>query len=118
MKESENLLKLVVDACEERKAENCLILNMERLSPIADYFMICHGNSERQVQAIARSIKDAAEEAGHSVERMEGLEQARWLLIDLGDLICHVFHREDREYYHLERLGGDAREIPLSDLDR
>src|SRR5699024_7448063 len=117
LKESEDLLKVVVSACEERKAENCVVLNMEELSPMADYFVICHGTSERQVHAIARSIKDAAEDAGYEINRMEGLEQSRWILIDLGDIICHVFHKEERSYYNLERLWGDAAEVAVSDLD-
>lgn len=117
MKESEDLLKVVVAACEERKAKNSVVLNMEQLSPMADYFVICHGTSERQVQAIARSIKDAAEEEGFEINRMEGFEQARWILIDLGDVICHVFHEEERSYYNLERLWGDAAEVAVGDLD-
>lgn len=117
MKESENLLKIVVEACEERKAENCVVLNMESLSPMADYFVICHGNSERQVHGIARAIKDAAEEANIEVTRIEGLEQSRWILIDLGDIICHVFHKDERAYYNLERLWGDASEMPLSEIE-
>lgn len=117
LESSESLLKQVVAACEERKAENCVVLNMEQLSPLADYFVICHGNSERQVQAIARSIQDAAEEAGFEIKRMEGFEQARWILIDLGDIICHVFHKDERSYYNLERLWGDANEIQISELD-
>lgn len=118
MKDSEALLKIVVEASEERKAENCVVLNMERLNPIADYFVICHGNSERQVQGIARAIKDAAEEHDYDINRIEGFEQARWILIDLGHIICHVFHKEERSYYNLERLWGDASEISIGEMDR
>lgn len=118
MKESEDLLKVVVSACEDRKAENCVVLNMEQLSPMADYFVICHGNSERQVQAIARAIKDDAEEQGYDINRIEGFEQSRWILIDLGDVICHVFHQEERSYYNLERLWGDASEMPISEINQ
>jgi len=115
LKESEHLLKVVVTACEERKAENCVALNMEQLSPIADYFVICHGNSERQVQAIARAVKDAAEEKNYDITRIEGFEQARWILIDLGGVICHVFHKDERLYYNLERLWGDAEEVSFGE---
>lgn len=117
LKESENLLKVVVTACEDRKAENCVVLNMEELSPMADYFVICHGNSERQVQGIARAITDAAEEEDFEITRVEGFEQSRWILIDLGDVICHVFHKDERSYYNLERLWGDASEMPISEID-
>ena len=111
MKDNVNLLEIVIESCEERKAENCVVLNMEQLTPIADYFIICHGNSERQVQAIARSIKEDVEKNGYKVTRMEGYEQARWILIDIDDIICHVFHKDERSYYNLERLWGDAEEI-------
>lgn len=117
LESSETLLKAVVVACEERKAENCVVLNMEQLSPLADYFVICHGNSERQVQAIARAIQDAAEEENFEINRMEGFEQARWILIDLGNVICHVFHKDERSYYNLERLWGDANEIQIGEID-
>lgn len=105
------ILETVVDACEDRKAENCVVLDMKQLTPMADYFVICHGNNERQVQAIARSVKQALEEKGHHVKRMEGFEQARWVLIDMDSIICHVFHKDERSYYNLERLWGDAQEV-------
>jgi len=115
LKDKEELLKLIVSACEERKAENCIVLNMENLTPIASYFLICHGNSERQVQAIARAIKEAALENGFDVASMEGYEQARWILIDLNEIVCHVFHRDERLYYNLERLWGDAEQIQVGE---
>lgn len=115
MSEIKEMLETVVEACEDRKAENCVVLNMEQLSPVADYFVICHGNTERQVQAIARSVKDCLAEQGHDVKRMEGFEQARWVLIDAGDIVCHVFHKDERSYYNLERLWGDAEEVFMGD---
>ncbi len=114
----EALLHTVVEASEERKAENSVVLNLQGLNSIADYFVICHGNNERQVQAIARSIMDEVEKAGFTVRRVEGFEQARWILIDLGDIICHVFHKDERSYYNLERLWGDAEEVSIGDDSR
>ena len=109
------ILQTVIEACEDRKAENCVALNMESLTPVADYFVICHGNNERQVQAIARSIKESLEEKGLHVKRIEGFEHARWVLIDVGDIICHIFHRDERAYYNLERLWGDAVEVSVGE---
>ena len=88
-------------------------MNMQGISLIADYFVICHGNSEKQVQAIAREMKDKADESGINVKRLEGFDEAKWVLVDLGDVVAHVFHRDERNYYNLERLWGDA---PLEDL--
>jgi ribosome-associated protein len=111
--ENQELLKIAVKAADDKRAEEILALNMKGISLIADYFIICHGNSDRQVQAIADEMKEKADENGYHVKRMEGYDEARWVLIDMGDVIAHVFHREERSYYNLERLWGDA---PLVDL--
>ncbi|KKK33129.1 ribosomal silencing factor RsfS [Mesobacillus campisalis] len=108
------LLQTAVKAADDKKAEDILVLNMKGISLVADYFLICHGNSDKQVQAIAREIKEKADENGFEVKRIEGFDAARWILIDLGDVVAHVFHREERGYYNLERLWGDA---PLENID-
>ncbi len=102
------ILSIAVKAADDKRAEDILALNMKGLSLVADYFLICHGNSEKQVQAIAREIKEKAQESGLNVKRLEGFEEARWILIDLGDVVAHVFHKEERGYYKLEKLWGDA----------
>ncbi|MGA9226257.1 MAG: ribosome silencing factor [Mesobacillus sp.] len=102
------LLMTAVKAADDKRAEDIMVLNMKGISLIADYFIICHGNSDKQVQAIAREIREKALEMGHDLKRMEGFDEARWVLIDIGDVVVHVFHREERSYYNLERLWGDA----------
>lgn len=92
------------------------MLNMEGISLVADYFVICHGNSDKQVQAIAREIKEKAHEQGISVKRLEGFEQAKWVLVDLGDVVVHIFHKDERGYYNLERLWGDAPFVSSEEL--
>jgi ribosome-associated protein len=114
-----NLLKTVVKAADDKRAEDIIVLNMQGISMIADYFVICHGNSDKQVQAIAREIKEKVEELQHPVKRIEGFEEARWILVDLGDVVVHIFHKEERNYYKLERLWGDAKvENVLSELNQ
>ncbi|WP_040228879.1 ribosome silencing factor [Bhargavaea cecembensis] len=113
---NETLLETVYEAADDKKAADIVVLNMQGISLLADYFLICHGNSERQVQSIAREIKDKAEEAGHDVRRMEGYDAGRWVLVDLGDVVAHVFHRDERTYYNLERLWGDAPELDLGEV--
>lgn len=103
------LLLTTVKAADDKRAEDIVALNMKGVSLISDYFVICHGNSDKQVQAIAREIKDKAEENGYEVKRLEGFDEARWVLVDLGDVVAHVFHRDERSYYNLERLWGDAK---------
>jgi ribosome-associated protein len=110
-----SILKVAADACDDKRAEEIIALNMQGISLVADYFLICHGNSDKQVQAIAREVKDQAEEHGIHVKRMEGFDEARWILIDLGDVVTHIFHKEERGYYNLEKLWGDApqEDLPL-----
>ncbi|KQL53483.1 ribosomal silencing factor RsfS [Heyndrickxia shackletonii] len=105
---NQELLNLTVKAADDKRAEDIVVLDMNGISLIADYFLICHGNSDKQVQAIAREIKEKAEELGYLVRKMEGFDEGKWVLIDLGDVIAHVFHRDERTYYNLERLWGDA----------
>jgi ribosome-associated protein len=110
---SHDLLFTAVKAADDKKAENIVVLNMKGISLIADYFFICHGGSDKQVQAIAREIKEKVEEKGLFVKRMEGFDEARWILLDLGDVVVHVFHRDERSYYNLERLWGDAPTVDV-----
>lgn len=109
------ILTFAVKAADDKRAEDILALNMKGLSLVADYFLICHGNSEKQVQAIAREIKEKAQENNLDVKRLEGFEEARWILIDLGDVVAHVFHKEERGYYKLEKLWGDA---PIENIEK
>ncbi|RNB86310.1 ribosome silencing factor [Brevibacillus panacihumi] len=111
----EDLARLVIKAAEDKKAEKLTVLDIKNLSVIADYFMICHGNNERQVQAIVREIRDQAHKHGYSVRGIEGEEEGRWVLVDLEDVVIHVFHREDREFYNLERLWKDAEVVTFSE---
>ncbi|AZU63400.1 ribosome silencing factor [Neobacillus mesonae] len=110
---NQELLNLTVKAADDKRAENIIALNMQGISLIADYFIICHGNSDKQVQAIAREIREKAQENGFEVKRMEGFDEARWVLIDIGDVVAHVFHRDERVYYNLERLWGDAPRVDV-----
>jgi ribosome-associated protein len=107
----EQMMSLVVDAAEDKKAYNVVTLDLKGISLIADYFVICHGNSETQVQAIVNEARKRADENGIRVRGMEGMDTARWVLLDMGDVIMHVFHRDDREYYNIERLWSDAKVV-------
>lgn len=105
---SDQLLNLAVNATENKKAEDIISLNIQGISDMTDYFIVCHGNNERQVQSIARAVKDAANEAEIEVKRMEGFNEARWILIDLANVVVHVFHKDESDYYNLEKLYRDA----------
>lgn len=113
MEKSKQLVQFIAEACGDKLAKDIVVLDMNEVSIIADYFLICHGSNERQVQAIAKAIRDSFGEKGVDVKRMEGNEHGRWIIVDTGDIVCHVFHEEERSYYNLERLWGDATEVPL-----
>jgi ribosome-associated protein len=114
--EVSHVLKTMVQAADDKKAQELVVLDIHGLSVIADYFVICHGNSETQVQAIADEIRDKAFEIGLDPKPMEGFDEARWVLIDLGDVVVHVFHREERDYYHLEKLWADGKRLEVGQV--
>jgi len=107
------IMKLIVDAVQDKKAYDVVTLDVSEVSLIADYFIICHGNSETQVQAIVSEARKKAHEHQVHVRGLEGTDSLRWVLLDLGDVVLHVFHRDDREYYNIERIWSDAKLVEL-----
>ncbi len=103
-------------AASDKKAENIVILDVSRQLVITDHFLICHGNTDRQARTIADNIDRSLREAsGLKPARREGQREGRWIVLDYVDFVVHVFHREDREYYDLERLWSDAEVVPFDD---
>lgn len=98
-------------AIEDKKGRDIIVLDIQRVSLIADYFLICSGNSFIQVKAIAENIEEKLEEKGIKVIRREGLNEGKWVLLDYGDVVVHVFQEEERRFYNLERLWGDAETL-------
>lgn len=96
-------------AAADKKAEQVLVLDVGPMLGIADAFIISSGSNDRQVRTIAEAVEDALREAhGKKPKRVEGMDDARWVLLDFGDLVVHVFNGEARAYYELERLWSDA----------
>jgi len=106
---------LCVNASIKKKAKGLIILNVKELSSFADYFIICSGTSDRQVQAIAASIQEILKEHGILPLGIEGERLGKWVLIDYEDVIIHVFYEPVREFYDIERLWSDAPCMKLSD---
>ncbi|MFD1885462.1 ribosome silencing factor [Paenibacillus wenxiniae] len=107
----EQLMHMAVDAAESIKANDLVVLDLKGISLVADYFVICHGNSDTQVQSIASEVRKRAHEENVTIRGIEGVNAARWVLIDLGDVVVHIFHRDEREYYNIERLWSDAKVV-------
>ena len=102
---------LIREASLDKKAENPIILDLQKHHTIAAYFVVIHGNSHPHVKAIADHITVKIEENGMRVLHVEGMEDGLWVLLDLGSVIVHIFHRELRDFYSLERLWGDAKPL-------
>ncbi len=94
---------------EDKKARNIEIIDISRISTLADYFMICSGTSTIHIRTIADELDQKMGEAGYNLIHKEGYESARWVLLDFGELVVHIFHEEDRSFYNLERLWADGK---------
>lgn len=110
---SKDVAILAAAAISEKKGSNINILQIEGISLITDYFIIANGNSRVQTQAIAENVAKKIEEAGLKLLRREGFTEGRWILLDFSLIIVHIFQQEEREFYNLERLWGDAPKIPV-----
>jgi ribosome-associated protein len=112
---SQEKLELVVKAADSKRANNIVALDVHEVSLMADYFVIMDAASNRQVKSIAEEIADQVEEAGVEVKEVEGKDTAKWILVDLGDVIVHVFQEDERDYYNLEKLWSDAQNVDIND---
>ena len=107
------LLQIAANAADSKQAEDLVALDVSGPLPLTDIFLLATGRKERNVVAIAGEIEVQLMEAGHKPLRREGRAEGRWILLDFGDLVVHVFHEEDRMYYSLERLWKDCPVIPI-----
>lgn len=106
----EDKLRIIKDSCKEKKGIDIKVLDIKGLSSIADYFVIVSGNSVRHVSALADEIEEKMDEKGINLENIDGKTTSRWILLDYGDIIVHVFHKDEREYYDIERLWSKEEE--------
>lgn len=101
-------------AASDKKAEDIVALNVADLLVVVEYFVICTGRNDRQVKTIADEVEDQLrEKAGIKPIGREGQMEGKWVLLDFGDLVVHVFQPEEREFYRLEKLWGDAPRLAL-----
>lgn len=105
----EQQARLASEAMLDKKGEDIVVLDIRGMSIIADFFVICSGKSTLQVQAISDEVEEKLEKAGVQIRRREGYDQGRWIVLDTGDVMVHLFNAEEREFYKLERLwtSGD-----------
>ena len=113
---SNDMAKLAVAALEDHKAEDISVIDIREVSPIADYFIIASGNNQNQIQAMRDAADEALYKAGIKVQQVEGNQNSTWILMDYNDIIIHIFSKEDRLFYDLERIWRDGKKIDISEL--
>ena len=114
---SKEMAKLAYLALEDKKAEDITIIDISGVSVLADYFIIANGTNCNQVTAMADNVDEALHKAGHPVKQVEGYTEGNWVLLDYGDIIVHVFDKENRLFYDLERIWRDGKTITVSELN-
>ena len=107
---------LLAKALDGKKGEEIKVLKTEGLTTLADYFVICTATSTTQIKAMSDACEEAMEKHGERVHHIEGHRGGTWLLMDFSSVVVHIFMDEARKFYDLERLWGDAEEIPLEDV--
>ncbi len=106
--ETKKTALLAVNALEDKKAEDIRIIDISEISTIADYFIIADGSNKSQIQAMADNVSEILGRAGVTVRQIEGYQNANWILMDFQDIIIHIFDRENRLFYDLERIWRDG----------
>lgn len=104
----QNLVGKAILALEDKKAEDIRIIDISEVSVIADYFIIANGNNVSQIQAMADEVEEKLYKAGCPLKQKEGYTNANWVLLDFGDIIIHIFDKENRLFYDLERIWRDG----------
>ena len=109
--QAKEMAKIAYHALNEKKAEDIKIIKIGTISVIADYFIIAHGNSPAQVDAMVDSVQEELTKSGYETKRVEGVKSCGWVLMDYGDVVIHIFSKEDRLFYDLERIWRDGKEV-------
>ncbi len=107
---TEKLVTLIIEAIREKKGHDILIINLQKIpNAVCDYFVICHGTSDVQVETIAEHIREyVREQAAVKPSHIEGMDNAQWVLMDYFHVVVHIFHKDSREFYRLEDVWADA----------
>lgn len=116
MDKSMEMVKLAVNALEDKKGEDIQIIDIREVSVLADYFIIASGSNPNQVQAMTDNVDETLGKAGYPCHQIEGYQSANWILMDYGDIIVHSFCREDRLFYDLERIWRDGKVVDKTEF--
>ena len=109
---------IVIQALEDKKAEEIRVIDISQVSVLADYFIIANGTNISQIQALADEVEEKLGRAGYPLKQIEGYDHANWVLLDFGDIIIHIFDKENRLFYDLERIWRDGKTIEPDTLKK
>ena len=107
----ETMLQKCIELAQEKKGRDIISLKLKGLTVICDYFLVVSATNTRQAQSICDNIEEKMKECGNAPLRIEGYREGKWILLDFGSIVIHIFLEEEREYYNLERLWGDAERL-------
>lgn len=116
MADSKEMLKVIIDALQDKKAEDIRVIDISNVSVIADYFVIASGSNTNQIQAMVDNVEEEMFKAGFDNPKVEGYNIASWILLDYNDVIVHVFSEDDRAFYNIERIWRDGKEVDINSL--
>lgn len=116
MSEQILMVQAVWKALDEKKGEDIKIIEISEITVMADYFVIANGTNMSQVQAMVENVQEKMHQAGFDVKRVEGNRSSSWVLLDYGDVVVHIFDKEDRLFYDLERIWSDGKQITIEEL--
>ena len=111
------MTQLAIKALEDKKAEDIHIIDISEVSVLADYFIIANGTNRSQIQAMTDNVEETLGRAGFSIKQVEGYDSANWVLMDFGDIIVHIFDKDNRLFYNLERIWRDGKAVEISDFE-
>lgn len=111
------MARLAIQALQDKKAQDIHVIDISEVSVIADYFIIAGGTNKNQIQALCDNVLEVLGRAGYPEKQTEGYNTANWILMDFGDVIIHIFDRENRLLYDLERIWRDGRQVEISEFE-
>ena len=114
--QSRRMAKIAYTALEEKKGEDIRVIDISGVSVLADYFIITNGSNENQIRALVDSVEEELVKAGYEIRQKEGYGLGNWVLLDFGDIIVHVFDKENRLFYDLERIWSDGKQLVAEEL--
>ena len=116
MNQAKEMARIAYDALSDKKGEDIKIIDIAGVSVLADYFLIANGNSDSQVNALVDNVEEQLHKAGYPLKQREGQASGKWVLLDFGDIIVHVFDKENRLFYDLERIWSDGKQVDPEEL--